>query len=204
MLTLACIALGACLYRWRGHGKVSGPRWLKLVLTAAFLALPAALECGLAFRASWGGLIVLAGFLAALWGLSRGHGQYFDEGTTAPNPDHEEDPYIRGHNEEAWAAFLRSVFRSGTLFGSRAAYEYLLLGISGLAATLGPGVALALAGVHVGSPMYAEATCLALSGALKASAYAIGWRVASGPRATAVGEWLTGAGMGLGVGVGLG
>lgn len=44
---------------------------------------------------------------------------------------------------------------------------------------------------------------LALSGLLKAPAYAIGWRLAKGARATVIGEWLTGAAMGLGVGVGL-
>ena len=52
--------------------------------------------------------------------------------------------------------------------------------------------------------MYTEATCLALSGAFKAVAYAIGWRVAKGSRATVWGEYLTGAGMGLGVGIAVG
>lgn len=27
MILLACIALGSALYRWRGHGKVSGLAW---------------------------------------------------------------------------------------------------------------------------------------------------------------------------------
>jgi hypothetical protein len=45
---------------------------------------------------------------------------------------------------------------------------------------------------------------LAASGFLKAPAYAIGWRLAKGSRATEIGEWLTGAAMGLGVGIAVG
>lgn len=181
ILPIFCIALGAALYRWRGHGKVSGPRWLKLGLTAAFLALPAALECGLALRPNWDGLIVLAGFLGALWGLSRGHGAYYDLGHN-------------GAGSEAdfrWAELLLADVRSTPL------REGVLLAITGLAATVGPGLALVLAGDWTG-------WLLALSGALKAPAYAIGWTLTKGRRATEIGEWLTGAAMGLGVGIAVG
>jgi len=76
-------------------------------------------------------------------------------------------------------------------------YEFAALAITGLAATLGPGLALVLLGDWSG-------WLLALSGALKAPAYAVGWRLAKGARATEIGEWLTGAAMGLGVGIAVG
>lgn len=181
MILLARIALGSALYRWRGHGKVSGPRWLKLVLTAAFLALPAALEWGLALRVSWDGLVVLAGFLGALWGLSRGHGEFMDL----------THRYGAGREEDDWPWLPRVL-----PIRDRYWYEFAALGVTGLAATVGPGLALAVYDWTAGA-------ILAVSGLLKAPAYAIGWRVAKGSRATEIGEWLTGAAMGLGVGVAL-
>lgn len=179
---LACVALGAALYRWRGHGKVSGPRWLKLSLAAAFLALPAALECPLWLAPSWDGLIVLAAFLAALWGLSRGHGEFMDL----------THRYGAGREEADWPWLPWAL----SWIGSRYWYEFSALAVTGLAATLVPGLALCLLGDPAG-------LLLALAGALKAPAYAVGWTLAKGSRATELGEWLTGAAMGLGVGVAL-
>ncbi len=182
MLILACIALGSALYRWRGHGKVSGPRWLKLSLAAAFLALPAALQCPLWLSPSWDGLIALAGFLAALWGLSRGHGEFMDL----------THRYGSGREEEDWRWLPRLL-----PIRDRYWYEFAALAVTGLAATLGPGLALVLLGDWTG-------LLLAASGLLKSVAYAIGWRVAKGSRACEIGEWLTGAFIGLGVGIALG
>jgi len=173
----ACIALGAALYRWRGHGRASGPRWLKLALAAAFLALPAELERGLALEATWDGLIVLAAFLAALWGLSRAHGSYYDLGHNGAGSE----------DDWRWAELQLAAVRWLPL------REGLLLALTGLAATAGPGLALLLLGDWGG-------LWLAASGALKAPAYAIGWTLTKGRRATEIGEWLTGAFMGLGVG----
>jgi hypothetical protein len=152
------------------------------------------LECGLALEATWGGLIVLAGFLGALWGLSRGHGAYMDLAHT-PEKDHDR---IGAYQEEPDFAWLRWVFRDGTIAGSRYWYEFLALGVTGFVATLPPGVALAILGD------WTDGLILAVSGLLKAPAYAIGWTVAKGSRATVIGEWLTGAFMGLGVGIALG
>lgn len=200
-LTIFCIALGAALYRWRGGPTwLPAPRWLKLALCASLLAAGAFWHAAGTME-PWSLAIALAGFLAAFGGLSLGHGAYYDLAHTQPEKPHDR---VGAYQEEPDFAWLRLLIPSGTIAGSRYWYELAALGVTGLAATAGPGVALALVGVHVGQPMYAEATCLALSGALKSVAYAIGWRIASGPRATAVGEWLTGAAMGLGVGIAVG
>jgi hypothetical protein len=114
-LLLGGAALGSALYRWRGHGKVSGPRWLKLSLCAGFLCLP------LAVAGAWP---LLAGALPlAWWGLSRAHGSYYDLGHN-------------GAGSEAdwrWAELQLAALRWLPL------REGLLLAITGLAATLGPG-----------------------------------------------------------------
>ncbi len=188
-LTIFCIALGAALYRWRGGPSwLPAPRWLKLGLCASLLAAGAFWQAAATLEPA-GLAIALAGLLAALWGLSRGHGEFMDL----------THRYGAGREEADWPWLPRLL-----PIRDRYWYEFAALAVTGLAATLGPGVALALAGVHVGQPMYTEATCLALSGALKSVAYAIGWRIAKGSRATVIGEWLTGAAMGLGVRIALG
>ena len=182
-----CAALGAFLYRWRGGPTwLPAPRWLKLGLCAAGLTAPLVL--------AWAPWHALAAFALAFGGLALGHGAYYDLAHTRPEKPHDR---VGQYQEEPWLAWLRWIFAAGTICGSRYWYESLALAVTGLAATLGPGLALVLAGDWSG-------WLLALSGALKAPAYAIGWRIASGPRATAVGEWLTGAAMGLGVGIALG
>jgi hypothetical protein len=176
MFRFACIALGAALYRWRGHGKVSGPRWLKLGVNALFLCLPLLPVTGAPFGA-WEGWCLALGFAGACWGLPRAHGAYYDLGHN-------------GAGSEAdwrWLELRLAALRSTPL------REGLLLAVTGLAATLGPGLALVLLGDWSG-------WLLALSGALKAPAYAVGWRLAKGARATETGEWLTGAAWGAVVG----
>ena len=181
MLTLACIALGAFLYRWRGGPTwLPAPRWLKLALCASLLAAGAFWHAAGTME-PWNLAIALAGFLAALWGLSRAHGSYYDLGNVGAGSESD------WRWLERWLAGVRWLpLREG-----------LLLAVTGLAATLGPGLALVLMGDWSG-------WLLAGSGALKAPAYAIGWRIAKGSRATEIGEWLTGAGMGLGVGIAVG
>lgn len=182
MLTLACIALGSALYRWRGGPPwLPAPRWLKLALCASALAAGAFWQAAATLEPT-GLAIALAGFLAALWGLSRGHGEFMDL----------THRYGAGREESDWRWLPRLL-----PIRDRYWYEFAALAVTGLAATAGPGIALVLAGEWTG-------WLLALSGALKAPAYAIGWRVAKGSRATEIGEWLTGAAMGLGVGIAVG
>lgn len=182
-LVLACALLGGALYRWRG-----GPAWLpapallKRVLCAAaltagaFSALPLELRWYDVAFATWG-------FLAALRGISLGHGAYMDLGHTTPEKEHDR---VGAWQEEPEFAWLRGLVPAGVLWGSRAAYEGLALAVTGIAATAGPGLALVLLGDWSG-------WWLLLAGALKAPAYWIGWRLARGSRATVIGEWLTGA-----------
>ena len=187
MLTLACMAIKAFLYRWRGGPTwLKAPRWLKLGLCAAALTAPLVL--------AWAPWHALAAFALAFGGLALGMGAYFDLAHTRPEKPHDR---VGAYQEEPDFAWLRLLIPSGTIAGSRYWYEFAALAVTGRAATLGPGLALVLLGDWSG-------WLLAASGALKAPAYAIGWRVASGPRATAVGEWLTGAAMGLGVGIAVG
>jgi len=182
-----CIALGAFLYRWRGGPAwLKAPRWLKLGACAAGLSLPAFLG------APWP--LALAAFIASLVAISLGHGAYMDLAHTSPEKPHDR---VGQYQEEPWLAWLRWIFPAGTIGGSRYWYEFLALGVTGFVATLPAGLALVLAGDWRG-------VLLAASGFLKAPAYAIGWRLAKGSRATEIGEWLTGAGMGLGVGLALG
>lgn len=182
-LTIFCIALGAALYRWRGGPTwLPAPRWLKLALCASLLAAGAFWHAAGSVEPLDAG-IALAGFLAALWGLSRGHGEFMDLAHR----------YGAGREEEDWRWLPRLL-----PIRDRYWYEFAALAVTGLAATLGPGLALVLLGDWIAG------LNLALAGFLKAPAYAIGWRLAKGSRATVIGEWLTGAAMGLGVGVSVG
>jgi hypothetical protein len=194
ILALPCAALGAFLYRWRG-----GPAWFRAPTLAKRAAVAAFLAAG-AFWSAAGTLApldaatALAGFLLAWAGVSLGHGAYYDLGATSPEKPHDR---VGAYQEEPEFAWLRWFFRSGEVAGSRRAYEMVALGVTGLAATLGPGLALAVLG-----DLWAGLV-LAAAGALKAPAYAIGWRLRSGRRATELGEYLTGAAWGLAVGLAL-
>lgn len=183
-----CIALGAFLYRWRGGpGWLKAPRWLKLGACAAGLTAP--------LLVAWAPWHALVAVVLAFGAISLGHGAYMDLAHTSPEKPHDR---VGQYQEEPWLAWLRWIFPAGTIGGSRYWYEFLALGLTGHVATLPPGLALATAGGEWG------ALALAASGFLKAPAYAVGWRLAKGSRATEIGEWLTGAGMGLGVGLALG
>lgn len=194
-----CAVAGAFLYRWRGGPHwLGGPRWLKLGACAAFLCLPLSLQLADWLSPAWDGGLLLLAFLAAFGALSLGHGAYMDLAHTQPEKPHDR---VGAYQEEPWLAWLARL-TGGTLAGSRYWYEFLALGVTGFVATLGPGIALAVG--HVGGDVSIGALFLVMSGWLKAVAYAIGWRVAAGSRATEVGEWLTGGAMGLGVGLALG
>jgi len=66
MLTLACIALGSALYRWRGGPTwLPAPRWLKLALCASALAAGAFWQATATLEAV-GLAIALGGFLAGM------------------------------------------------------------------------------------------------------------------------------------------
>lgn len=190
LLPLAPMA-GAFLYRWRGGPHwLGGPRWLKLGACAAFLCLPLALQTTEWLPPAWGGARLLLAFLAAFGALALGHGAYMDLAHTQPEKPHDR---VGAYQEEPWLAWLARL-TGGTIAGSRYWYEFLALGVTGFVVSLGPGLALVLAGQWSG-------WVLALSGWLKAPAYAIAWRVRAGSSATEIGEWLTGVGMGLGVGL---
>ncbi len=192
MIALACIALGAFLYRWRGGPSwLKAPRWLKLALCAALLAAGAFWQATATLE-PWRVGTALAGFLAAFGALSLGHGAYMDLAHTSPEKPHDR---VGAYQEEPWLAWLARL-TGGTIAGSRYWYEFLALGVTGFVATLPPGLALVLAGDWLG-------LLLAAAGFLKAPAYAVGWTLAKGSRATEMGEWLTGAAFGLGVGVAL-
>ena len=178
IMIIMASAVGAALYRWRGGPTwLPAPRWLKLALCAALLAAGAFWQATATLE-PWRVGTALAAFLAAFGGLPRGHGSYMDLGHN-------------GAGSEAnwrWAEILLADLRSTPL------REGLLLALTGLAATAGPGVALVLQGDWSG-------WWLAAAGALKAPAYAIGWSLSKGRRATELGEWLTGAAWGAVVGV---
>ena len=181
IMIIMASALGAFLYRWRGGPAwLPAPRWLKLALCASLLAAGAFWHATATLE-PWRVGTALAGFLAAFGGLSLGHGSYMDLAHNEPG-------------EESWLAWaLRPL-----LGLPRYWYEFLALALTGLAATLGPGIALALTGDALGGIV------LALAGLLKAPAYAVGWLVAKGSRATETGEWLTGAAWGAVAGMVLG
>lgn len=190
---LACAAVGAFLYRWRGGPAwLPAPRWLKLGACAAGLSLPAALHVGQWWAPTWEGGVLLVAFAAAFGALSLGHGAYMDLAHTRPEKPHDR---VGAYQEEPWLAWLARL-TGGTICGSRYWYEFLALGVTGFVATLPAGAALVILGDWSG-------WWLAMAGFGKAPAYAIGWTLAKGSRATELGEWLTGAAMGLGVGVAL-
>lgn len=181
-----CIALGAFLYRWRGGPAwLKAPRWLKLGACAAGLTAP--------LLVVWAPWSALSAFVAAFGAISLGHGAYMDLAHTSPEKPHDR---VGAYQEEPWLAWLARL-TGGTIGGSRYWHEFLALGVTGFVATLPPGLALVLAGDWIAG------LNLALAGFLKAPAYAVGWRLAKGSRATEIGEWLTGAAFGLGVGVAL-
>lgn len=163
---------GAALYRWRG-GPVwlGGPRWLKLAALSLFLCLP------LAAAGEW--VRLTGAWPLAFYALSLAHGEFMDLAHR----------YGAGREESDWPWLPWAL----GWIGSRYWYEFAALAITGLAATLGPGLALVLLGDWSG-------WLLAAAGALKAPAYAIGWALARGSRATEIGEWLTGAAWGAVVG----
>ena len=177
-VALACAAAGAVLYRWRGGPRwLPAPRWLKLALCASLLAAGAFWHATATLE-PWRVGTALAGFLAAFWGLSRAHGAFMDLGHNGAGSE----------SDWRWAEILLADLRSTPL------REGLLLALTGLAATAGPGLAQVLQGDWSG-------WWLAAAGALKAPAYAVGWGLAKGRRATELGEWLTGAAWGAVVGV---
>lgn len=170
-------AIGAALYRWRGGPTwLPAPRWLKLTACAAALDV-GAIRHAIEAPSAWSACLALVGFLAAFWGLSRAHGAYMDLGHNGAGSE----------SDWRWAEILLADLRSTPL------REGLLLALTGLAATAGPGLAQVLQGDWSG-------WLLAAAGALKAPAYAIGWSLAKGRRATELGEWLTGAAWGAAVG----
>ena len=180
-VALACAAAGAVLYRWRGGPRwLPAPRWLKLALCASLLAAGAFWHATATLE-PWRVGTALAAFLAAFGGLPRGHGSYMDLGHNGAGSEADWRPLELLLGGVQWLP-LR---------------EGLLLAITGLAATAGPGLALVLLGDWSG-------WLLAAAGALKAPAYAIGWAVARGSRATEIGEWLTGAAWGAAAGMVLG
>lgn len=180
IMIIMASALGAALYRWRGGPAwLPVPRWLKLALCAALLAAGAFWQAAATLE-PWNVGIALVGFLAAFWGLSRAHGAFMDLGHNGAGSE----------NDWRWAEILLADLRSAPL------REGLLLALTGLAATAGPGLAQVLQGDWSG-------WWLAAAGALKAPAYAVGWGFAKGRRATELGEWLTGAAWGAVVGLNL-
>jgi hypothetical protein len=76
---------------------------------------------------------------------------------------------------------------------SEYAYDVCGLAISGLTVTIAPAILCAIWGHH-----WAAAALLA-SGAAKALAYMIGWKIFPDDRATVTGEYLTGAFAGVGI-----
>lgn len=181
LLTIFSAALGAALYRWRGGPAwLPAPRWLKLAACAVFLSLPALAALLQGGPSALADAVVAAGIMAAFWGLSRAHGAFMDLGHNGAGNE----------SDWRWAELLLADLRSTPL------REGLLLALTGLAATVGPGLALVLQGDWSGC-------WLAAAGALKAPAYAVGWGLAKGRRATELGEWLTGAAWGAVVGLAL-
>ncbi len=116
-----------------------------------------------------------AAYVGAFLGKRTGHGGYIDLGTSEKVRHHRADIFLealRGKIPEYW-------------------YDFIGLIITGIAVTLIPGLAVA---VH-SSLLWGSV--LILSGALKAPAYAIGWRMDvfnKGPldEPTAQGEFFTG------------
>lgn len=178
IIIIMASAVGGVLYRWRGGPAwLPAPRWLKLATCAAFLSLPALATLLRGGPSALADAVVAMGIMAAFWGLSRAHGSYMDLGHNGAGSE----------SDWRWAELLLADLRSTPL------REGLLLALTGLAATVGPGLAQVLQGDWSG-------WWLVAAGALKAPAYGLGWTLAKGRRSTEIGEWLTGAAWGATVG----
>lgn len=180
LASVICGALGAFLYRWRG-----GPTWLPAPALVKRVAVAVFLASGALWRAAgvlepWAIATALAAVLLALAGVSRGHGAYYDLGNNGAG------------SESDWRWLERWLAPRVPWLPLR---EGLALAVTGLAATIAPGAALAALGDLWGG------LSLAASGAFKAPAYAVGWWLRSGRKATELGEHLTGAAWGAAVGL---
>lgn len=199
---VASLVLGAFLYRWRGGPSwLPAPRFLKLAACAAFLNAPAALWMLPAFTLSHA-LIVVACIAATIGTLALGHGAYIDLGHT---PEKNKDR-VGEYQEEPWFGCLvfgskvyrfglRWLFWNGRLFGSRENYEIVALGATGFVNVLPAAMAFGVVAHWYG------AVALAGVGVLKGVAYWMGWLTHNASRATALGEWYTGATWGVVVGI---
>lgn len=159
-----------------------------------------------AFVAPW--WLLPAVFGAAMGTVCLGHGAYMDLQHTRPEREHDRWGDWQEEPDHAW--LLRRLIPSGTLRGSRYAYEAVALGYTGFIVTLAPAIALAASG-H-----WLAALALGLSGALKGPAYMLAWDLYDGfdisrrlpglnpiSDPVALAESLFGAALGLGVGVAL-
>jgi hypothetical protein len=177
MMTL----LGAFLYRARGAGWSWWPLrrpWNQLVVVLPIIFV-------LFFLASVtliSGPTVVSLLCATVFSIlsvvtaGMGHGDYMRLNRHA-------DQYTKQDNEEV-GYLLRPLFPDLTIGGSRWAYEFVGLSLTGLAITLPLVIALLIFG------FYGLAAIAVIGGLLKGMAYEIGWRISD--RGTEYGEWFFG------------
>lgn len=201
-----CLAVGAFLYRWRGGPSwLPAPRGLKLALCAAFLNAPAALWMLPAFTLPHAVVLVVC-IAATIGTVALGHGAYTNLDRTPPKDkdrvgEYQEEPWfgclVFGPkvSPDVYRFGLRWLFWNGRLFGSRENYEIVALGVTGLVNVLPAAVAFGAVGNWYG------AVALGGAGVLKGLAYWTGWLTHDASRATALGEWYTGATWGVVVGL---
>jgi len=158
--------IGGYIYRWRGHAS-QYKKYFPRPLNQIAFSLPYALACA---NISWwaAGVVLIITTLAVL----SGHGGWFDLGTwTKPRDDET----------------LEFIIKPLKKYLSDYWYDVLGLALSGVSITAACGI------VYIAWISIPVGLCIIASGALKAVAYMMGWKLFDDSVATARGEWLTGA-----------
>lgn len=170
---LPVMLTGAVLFRMRGGWGPKLPRLIEQMLFCLIFLVPLLVLHP---------LLVVLGYAAAVAAVLKGHGRNMDLGHSKPNETVEAE----------WYEFTIVNFTKLSAYW----YDVIGIAVSGLTYTILPGYLYAM---H--DPL--SGLLIALSGALKAPAYIIGWALHpnydDGPKlplmksATEVGEFLTGA-----------
>lgn len=199
MLALLKLGLGAFLYRFRGGDFpwLSAPTGVKRALFALLLASGPLWELA-GYWLVWPGAVLVLALLLVLGAfvtVGLGHGAYLDLGETDarwPERRNPKNVHIPPYDEEPEVAWLRRIFRAGTIADRRDLYELVAMSVSGLLLTLPAGLAYAAAErPWAGLALFA-------AGALKGPCYWVGHRLSpdDGGRAVRLAEWFTGAYLG--------